>query len=203
VGLLVFGPTGYFVRSWTTGTPAAGAGSPGPATPGPASTASLPPFESNQLALNRTKFDGDLAAFAEPWLAWVGGCATNADPGGPRLEVGERNRVFCRYGGTAVNFVLYKSTAERDDARNYRQRLSLDGHDLAPGLTEPTRKTGQSGVNGSYVEYALRDSNQGRTIAGVWWDREDSPVGLYIEMLWDEGLGGKWEPLRDLWQRHS
>jgi hypothetical protein len=198
VGLVVAAPIGYLVGNSRTGK----------APPAPTSSAQqlsagpLPLFEQTQQTLNKAKFEGDLQAFAEPWLPWLGGCVNNHDPGGTKLEAGERSRVLCRYGGTAVNFVLYNSNAERDDARSYRQRLSVDAHQMAPGLTEPTRKTGKSGVSGDYVEYTLRDGSQ-RVIAGLWWDREDAPVGLYIETLWQEGLGGKWEPLRNLWQRYS
>jgi hypothetical protein len=198
-GVLAAGPAGYLLGGRTAERP----GPPGPTTPGPSSTPSLPPFEANQLALNKPKFQADLAPLAEPWLPRVGGCLTNTEPGGPKLGTGERARVLCRLGVVAVNFVSYSSSIDKDQARAYRQRLNAEGQQLAPGLAESARKAGGSGgPAGNYIEYALRNSS-GRTISGVWWDRDDSPAAVYIETLWEEGLGAKWEPLRDLWQRHS
>jgi len=198
-GVLAAGPAGYLIGDRTAERP----DSPGPTAPGPSPTPSLPPFEANQLALNKPKFQADLAPLAEPWLPWVGGCLTNAEAGGPKLGAGEQARVLCRLGVVAVNFVSYRLPIDKDQARAYRQRLNAEAHQLAPGLAEAGRKTGGSGgPAGNYVEYALRNSG-GRTISGVWWDRDDSPAAVYVETLWEEGLGAKWEPLRDLWQRHS
>ncbi len=164
----------------------------------------MPAFESNQLALTQAKLGGDLAPMAKPWLTTVGGCLSNTDIGGPPLPKDEKAHVFCRYGGVAVHFALFKAKADRDFGRTYRQQLNLDADGLAPGIEQPSRKMGGvTHVSGNYVEYAFKGGD-GRAVCGVWWDRDDSDTAaLLMETLCEEGLGGKWAPLRDLWQRHS
>jgi len=36
----------------------------------------------------------------------------------------------------------------------------------------------------------------------VWWDPDNSASAVYVELLC-ESLGGSWDPLRSVWQRHS
>lgn len=199
VGILAAGAGGYLI-----GVNTAEPGTPTTPASGRPSDGSLAPYEAAQQELNRAKFAGDLAPLAEPWLARIGGCATNNDPGGPQLPADEQGHVFCRYGGLSVHFAQFRSPAERDAARAYRQRLYLEASELAPGLEAPARKPGgATKAAGSYVEYAFRGSDE-RAICGLWWDRDDGgSAALYLETLCEEGLGGRWEPLRDLWQRHS
>jgi hypothetical protein len=206
IGLVAFGPGGYALRMWTTepGTTVAGP------TPTPAPTASgsaaLPPYEASQLALNEAKFDGELTAFAESWLPWLGGCAKNGEPGGPRLSQAERTRIFCEIGGLNAFFVEYTSIAERDKARLLRSRLNIDARQLTPGVGPPAgEKAGASGtVKGGYVEYAFREGSgaNARVVASVWWDDADAPVAGFLQGPWTS-VGEKWEPIRDVWQRYS
>lgn len=200
VGILAAGVGGYFIGASTATEP----GTPTTSTSGQPPADALPAYEAAQQELNRAKFTGDLAPLAEPWLPWIGGCATNNDPGGPQLPADEQGHVFCRYGGLSVHFAQFQSPTERNAARAYRQRLNLEANELAPGLEPPARKPGGvSKANGSYVEYAFLGSDE-RAVCGLWWDRDDGGAGaLYLETLCEEGLGGRWEPLRDLWQRHS
>jgi hypothetical protein len=170
--------------------------------PGPSSSA-LPLFEATQASLNKAKFDGDLVPLAEPWLDKMGGCAVNGEVGGPQLPADEKKHVFCRYGGVSLHFGQYAGRTEKDAARAYRQQLNLAGGALAPGLREATRTTGGvTGATGSYIEYAFKGQD-GRTICGVWWDRDDESSAFYMETLCENGLGGNWDPLRDLWRRTS
>jgi hypothetical protein len=197
-GALVAGTLGYVIG-------AAGADEkPNDPTSRPGPETSLRPYEARQLALNKEKFSGDLAVLAEPWLPWVGACAANTDPNGPKLPADEKVHVFCRYGNVSVHFAEYNSAANRDNARAYRHRLNLDGFDLVPGMGQPARKHGGStNAQGNYVEYAFRGSD-GRALCGIWWDRDDSTsAAFYLETLCQETLAGTWEPLRDLWQRYS
>ena len=60
-----------------------------------------------------------------------------------------------------------------------------------------------SGAPGRLIEYAFRDQD-GRAFCGISWEREADPLAVMtIEAHCQEDLGGAWEPLRDLWQRHS
>jgi hypothetical protein len=205
IGLVLFG-SGGFVAGYLA--------SPGKdkPTPTPSGTAkpnnqSLPLYESNQLTLNRTKFDGELGALAEPWLSRLGGCSSSADPRGPKLQDGEQTRVFCEYSNVNVYFVLYKSTEARDRVRITRQRQNIDAQVLTPGVAPASQqKTGTSGKStGAYIEFSYKAGTgaDASLISGIWWDRENTPASAYVELQWNEGLGGKWEPLRDLWQRFS
>jgi hypothetical protein len=207
VGLLVFGTGGYLVRM--SMEPAGGAtgreGTPAPSAPGPAGSASLPPYEASQLTVNRGKFDGELAAFAESWLPWLGGCAKNGEPGGPRLSRAERTRIFCEIGGLNVFFVEYTSIAEREKARLLRSQLNIDARQLTPGVVAPQERTGGSGtVSGNYVEYAFREGSgdNARAVCSVWWDDADAPVAGFLQAPWT-AIGERWEPIRDVWQRYS
>lgn len=180
----------------------AGAEEEGPAA-APSSSPSLAPYEATQFSINKAKFEGALAPLAEPWMARMGGCAADTDAGGPKLPADEKRHVFCRYGGASLHFALYRAKAEKDAARAYRQQLNLAGGALAPGLREATRTAGGvSGAAGSYVEYALK-GDDGRTICGLWWDRDDIDAAFYVETLCEAGISGNWDALRDLWRRNS
>ena len=206
VGLLIFAPTGYFVGTRIFGDRSGDDGRPAATTPGGGGTGSLPPYESSQLALNKAKFDGDLATLAESWLPWVGRCTANTDPRGPELKAGEQTRVLCEYSNVNVYFIRYTSIAERDKERLDRTRQHIDAQTLTPGAVKEADKAATSGhTSGSYVEFAYRvgSGSRTRTTCGAWWDDADTPVGAYLVTLWTEGLGDKWEPLRDIWQRHS
>lgn len=172
--------------------------------PGPSASASpsLGTFERAQATLNKAKFDGDLLPLATPWLADMGGCATNTDTGGPKLPSDETKHVFCRHGGVSVHFAQYASQTERDAGRAFRIQLSVTSPGLAPGQGAPGPKTGGSGATGQYVEYALKESD-GRALCGIWWNRDDGNAAVFMEALCEEVLGGDWQPFRDLWQRHS
>jgi len=202
VGLLVAGPAGYLLNGRTAERSSNGAES---ASPGASGTAALPPFEASQLALNRTKFTGDLAELAEPWLPWMGGCLRNTDPRGPKLRDGEQARVFCRLDAVGISFVLYASMAERDKAHLARQRQNIDAQQLAPGAAGPSRKSGASGrTTGDYLEYAYRSTaGDGWVFCGIWWTKEKTPATVFMEAAWKGELGGSWEPLRNLWQRYT
>ncbi|MEH0818621.1 MULTISPECIES: hypothetical protein [unclassified Micromonospora] len=169
----------------------------------PAPSPSLSPYEASQFSVNKAKFDGSLAVLAEPWLARMGGCASDTEVGGPKLPEDEKQHVFCRYGGLSVHFALYESGTREDAARAYRQQLAISGSALAPGLRESTRtKGGVTGVEGSYVEYAFK-AGDGRPTCGIWWDRDDSVGAVYFETLCEAGVAGNWDALRDVWHRHS
>jgi hypothetical protein len=173
--------------------------------PQPTPSLSLHVYEANQLALNQTKLAGVFAPLAQPLLPWVGGCTADTDLGGMKLPTDETSHIYCRYGGTTVHFSLYRSPAALESERAYREQLVASARQLLPGVAQPRRKKGGvSGVEGNYVEYAWK-ADDGRTWCGIWWDRDDVPqAGMRLEALCgDEGLGGSWEPLRDLWQRSS
>ena len=68
------------------------------------------------------------------------------------------------------------------------------------GVGEPS--VNRNGLNGNYVEYAYTvGSDQPRTVCAIWWDSTAEPVAAYMLGYWTEGVGQKWEPLRDLWAR--
>ncbi len=173
------------------------------ATPTPSVSPSLPPYEATQLAINKAKFEGELAPLVEPWLTRIGGCTVYDQPGAPKLPADEKGHVFCHYGGAWLHFTLYPGQKQKDTARAYRQQLNLAGGSLAPGLREAsTTKGGVTGKPGSYVEYAF-EGEDGRAICGVWWDPDDMQGAFYIETLCKDGVDGDWDALRDLWQRGS
>jgi hypothetical protein len=201
VGLLLFGTAGYFAGDYLASS------DPDPApTASPRPTGSIGPYEAGQLELNRAKFTGDLAVIAEPWLAWVGGCASSGEQFGPKLEAGEQTRVFCEYNNVSVYFVQYKTVADRDNKRTARQKQNTDAQALTPGAAAPSKKGGTSGkTNGTYIEYAYRvgTGDQARTTSGIWWEQDSAPVAAFIEVFWTDGIGEKWDALRDVWLRYS
>ncbi|MBO0868807.1 MAG: hypothetical protein J2P15_09605, partial [Micromonosporaceae bacterium] len=196
---LLTGGAGFLVGHSTAG------GAPKPATSAspPAPYGSLNPYVASQLALNKTKLGGQLAALAKPLLPFIGECVADTDTGGPKLQADETQHVFCRYGATSIHFTVYKAATDIDNERTYRRQLAAAAGNLAPGLAEPARKNGaQSKVLGNYIEYAWK-AGDGQTWCGLWWDRDDGPLAaLRMETLCAD-LGGSWAPLRDLWQRYS
>jgi hypothetical protein len=197
VGVLIAAPTVFVLRS--------GGGSPASVTPSAAPTgaAALGVFEKSQLAVNQPKFQGDLAVLAASWLPFVSNCVTDKESGGPKVDAATSAVVLCRYGNVFIHFVQFKGTAQRDVARAYRERLHTESTTLAPGMVAPAQKprTSDSTI-GTYVEYALAGPDK-KPVAGIWWDTGDTKaVAVYLETSYDS-LGNSWDPLRDLWQRHS
>ncbi|GAB3072754.1 hypothetical protein [Micromonospora schwarzwaldensis] len=177
------------------------AGGDEPATPSASASPAL--YEATQYSLNKAKFDAGLMPLAEPWLGEMGGCAINTEKSGPALAAGEKQHVFCRYLGVSLHFAAYESPDKKEAARAFRQQMGIIGRALAPGLREAGPATGGvSGAPGGYVEYA-GNGRDGRPVCGIWWGRDDSVTALYLETPCGAGLGGNWDALRDLWQRHS
>lgn len=195
---MLAGPAGYFLNSSAGKAPA-----PVTASASPSAGSSLSAYEQVRRDLNKPKLGGDIAGLADPWLPYLGGCAANNDANGPALNQGEKTHVACLYGGIAVHFATYESLVSRDGARDYHLKLNSQAGNLAPGLAPPGKKTGAvTKASGMYIEYAYR-LNNGVTICGLWWDRDDDTSGVTLEAVCDRELDGKWEPLRDLWQRYS
>jgi hypothetical protein len=206
-GLLVFGTAGFFTGRWTadrsTPTPTP---STSPATTPASAGSSLPPYEQSQLAINRGRFSGELATFAGGWLPYVGDCVKSGDRGGPDLAAGEVVRVGCEYGNLSVYFIQYTSIAARDKTRIRNLGQNVDARQLTPGVAPGTDRPTPSGRSeGSYIEYAYRvgQGDAFRTVAGIWWDDADTPVGAYLVAYWKEGAGESWAPMRDVWSRHA
>ncbi len=204
-GLIVFGPTGYVAGTLFSDRKVDTPGSAKSTSPEPVPTSSLSGYEASQLTLNRAKFKGDLAVLAEPWLAHVGGCLDNTESRGPELQIGEEVRIYCRYSGVAVYFVQYKSMTDLDKVNLARRKQNIDAMTMAPGAAPVTKKPSASGKsNGNYIEFAYKGPTEDPQVTvGIWWDKEDAPVAAYLEAPWVEGLGERWEPLRDIWQRYS
>ncbi|GAA1816418.1 hypothetical protein HC028_10305 [Planosporangium flavigriseum] len=201
-GLLVFGPTGYLVGHQSTPAPAP----PEKRSPATSTAQVLPLFEHTQRQLNTPKFPNELTPIANSWLPWITGCAKNGDKDGPRLGDGEDSRVACHYANATIFFVTYKSPDERDKAYTKFLAQNIDAKRLAPGVGEPTTKKTTSGtVNGRYVEFAYKTTNDatGKPVCGVWWSDANAPIAAYLLAYWSEGLGESWEPLRDVWRRYS
>lgn len=194
-GLVVFGAGGFFTGRYT-------APQEGGATVTTTASASpdLGTYEQSQVALNRSKFSGNLVTFAQPWLPYLSGCNTNSDRSGPKLNSGEAARVVCNFGGATTYFIEYKSIGDRDKARTSMLAQNIDARTLTPGALEPTQN--RDGLKGNYVEYAYKAGDPARIVAGIWWDLADQPVSGYLVAYWTDGLGSSWEPLRDLWHRH-
>jgi hypothetical protein len=197
VGIVLAAPAGYFLH-----TPGKQAAAPQPSA-APSAGSSLSAYETVRRDINKPKLAGDVAALAEPWLPYLGGCYANSEPNGPALNQGEKSHVACTFGGIAVHFATYDTLVARDQSRDYHVKLNGEADNLAPGLGTPGKKAGAvTGANGMYIEYAYR-LNTGVTICGLWWDRDDDTSGVTLEAVCDRELDGKWEPLRGLWQRYS
>ena len=194
-GLLLFGTGGYFAGRATA-----------PQAPAPAPRA-LGVFERNQVAVNQPDFAGTgLTALAEGWLPYLSTCSRSGSPGGPKLNDGEKVRVRCTLDGMSAIFVAYESAAERDKARVKAVGQADDARTLTPGVAPAAERATPSGrTTGNYLEYAYRLTEGGttRTVSGMWWDDARTPVAGYLLAYWKEGLGEKWEPMRDLWSRYA
>jgi hypothetical protein len=159
------------------------------------------------VAINRPYFAGTgLEKMAQGWLPYLSGCVRSGRPGGPRLGSGEKIRVRCTLDGMGANFVEYTSVAERDKGRAGTLEQSGDARTLTPGAA-PTAKraTPSQRVSGNYVEYAYKvdDGGADRIVSGIWWDDAQTPIAGYLLAFWTEGLGERWEPMRDLWSRYA
>ena len=147
---------------------------------------------------------GDLAGFLRPWIGHVQGCLSAAQPGGPSLSRGETQRVTCAINGITVHFVSYRSIADRDYARALAVSRNTEAQDLTSGVTRPEYLRTPSGRStGAYVEYAYRVvvAQSSQIVAGLWWDDTALPLAGYMLADWTVDLGGRWDPLRDVWQR--
>ena len=199
VAALAAGTGGYFLGAATGDDN----GAPGP-NPTP-SSAGQGLFDATQAAANKSKLDGELAGLAQPWLSsTMGACVSNVEKGAPPLASEESRHVTCRYGSAWVHFLVYKTEDLKNSARTYRQQLNLNSDEVAPGVQDPRRTVGGvTGSPGKVIEYAYRRPD-GRSLCGLSWEREADPLAaMMIEAYCEEDLDGKWEPLRDLWQRHS
>ncbi|WP_250001638.1 hypothetical protein [Actinoplanes sp. M2I2] len=196
-GLLLFGTGGYF----------AGRATAPKAANAPTRSGELGVFERNQVAVNAPDFAGSkLSPIAQGWLPYLSTCSRSGSPGGPKLNGGERVRVRCTLDGMSAIFVEYVSVAERDKARATVQGQVAGARALAPGVARPAEVTTPSRrTSGDYVEYAYRLTESGttRTVSGLWWDDARTPVAGYLLAYWKDGLGEKWEPMRDLWSRYA
>jgi hypothetical protein len=190
-GALLAGTGAYFL-----GRASADGGDPAPAAAEqPAAVAAL-------IVANRAKFPADLTALAEPWFADMSGCAADTDSGGPERGVGQRSHVLCRDGGMYLHFVAYESADAKSADLGYRQQIALNSPSILPGGEQPGRKLGGvTGAPGTYVEYATR-SGKDPALCGFWWNRDNTDAAVYVDVICDS-LGGKWDPLRAVWQRHS
>jgi hypothetical protein len=203
-GLLVFGSAGFFAGYAIA--PEDAPGTPAPSKTVPSGSPLLPAFERTQLELNKPKFPAALLPIANSWLPWINSCASSADPDGPHAGDGEDSRVACHYANANIYFVRYKSTDERDKAYTKYLGENIDAKQLAPGVAAPaTRRTKSGGVTGRYVEYAFKTSGDpnAKVVCGIWWADATAPIAAYIIAYWADGLGERWEPLRNLWRRYG
>ena len=189
-GLLLFGTAGFLVGRGSVKDGAAVDPSP------------TPSYVAGVIATNQAKLTGELATLAKPWLADMSGCAGETDPNGPQLGRGEQRHVLCRDGGMYIHFVTYTSADDKNSDRGYRQQLALGTAAILAGSEPPARKLGGvTGAAGTYVEYATRGPKS-PALCGAWWDLDDTTSSVYVDVLC-ETLGGKWAPLRAVWQLHS
>jgi hypothetical protein len=200
-GLLLFGVTGFFVGRAMSSVP------PKVATPQPSASAAstLSVFQQAQETANRRKLPAGLAAIAASWLPYVGECGRDGE-GSLALSPGEKARLRCHQGDVVVTFVEYKSTAERDKVRFANLGKNIDARELTPGVAAQREgPTPSHRMSGDYVEYAYkyRIGKSDLTVAALWWDDADAPVGAYLLAYWQEKMGASWAPLRDLWAAHA
>jgi hypothetical protein len=214
IGLLLFGSAGWFVgRTWaTTASPASGEAPTAEPTAEPTATASAAPsptlgiFEQSQIDVNRPDFaNSALGTISEGWLPYLSNCSRSGRSNGPALGPAEKVRVRCTLDGMTAIFVEYRSIEDRDRAR--AKMIAASVGSLAPGIeSAPDQRSAPSGrTEGNYVEYAFRLTEQGttRTVNGMWWDDAKTPIAGYLLAFWKDGLGERWEPMRDLWSRYA
>lgn len=203
-GALVAG-VGAFVLGRTTApdsTPVAAPQSDAPAEePAPAAAPPEEPTDPFATA-NRAAFPDDLIPLAEPWLADMSSCAANTDDGGPALGPGERAHVLCRDGGMYLHFVAYQSAEGRAADLSFRQRIARGSASDRPDAEEPGEKLGGvTGAPGMYVEYTT-PTGEVPALCGIWWNPDGTDTAVFVDVLCDS-LGGNWDSLRSVWQRHS
>jgi hypothetical protein len=196
--------TGGFILGRVTGSPDSTPHRNG--APAPSATGALPIYEQSQVAINRPKFTGSVAALAQGWLPYLSGCSRSGQNGGPSLNTGEKVRVRCTLGGMSAIFVEYATVADRDKARVKALGQNVDARTLTPGVAAAADKTAPSGrTTGNYVEYAYQVTERDavRTVSGIRWDDAQAPVGAYLLAYWADGIGANWAPMRDLWGRYA
>lgn len=199
-GLLIFGTAGWFAGRATAPEPGPAAPTVAQPSPGPSSSQGV--YEQNQVSINQPKFTGPLGTVAQGFMPYLSGCSRNGDKGGPALNKGEKARVRCEMDAMSVIFVEYATTTDRDKARVSTLGQNVDARTLTPGVGAAVERATPSGrASGNYVEYAYKIS--GRTVAGIWWDDNSTPVAAYLLAYWKEGTGQKWEPMRDIWARYA
>ncbi|MET3429381.1 hypothetical protein BJ973_008593 [Actinoplanes tereljensis] len=195
-GLLLFGAGGFFVGRSTAPEPAK-----------PTVSTELSKFEQNQVKINKPVFAGtDLDAIVEGWLPYVSDCKRSGQPGGPVASAGETTRVACNLDGLALYFIEYNTVEDQNAAWEVAQSQNLGAHTLTPGVLEPFRRPAPSNrTQGHYAENASRvtEGSETKTVAGLWWDDENSPISANLIADWKDQLGGSWAPMRDLWDRYA
>ncbi|WP_412736499.1 hypothetical protein [Krasilnikovia sp. MM14-A1259] len=199
VAVLAAGAGGYFLGAAT------GGGVKKDKDPDPAPPAATGLYDAQLASVNKTKLNNELAGLAQPWLnSTLGACMANTDKGAPPLGNDETRHVTCKYGSVGVQFVVYKNADAKNASRLYRQQMNINSDAIAPGVHDPARiNGGVTGAPGKVIEYAFR-AGDGRSVCGMSWERDDAPLAIeVVESYCEEDFGGKWEPLRDLWQRHS
>jgi hypothetical protein len=159
------------------------------------------------VAINQTFFAGTgLVTISQGWLPYLSACGRSGRSGGPALNAGEKVRVRCTVDGMSAIFVEYDSAADRDQARGRLLPQNDEARTLTPGAGPAAERSTPSGrTSGHYVEYAFRLTEGGgsRIVSGIWWDDAKTPIAGYLLAFWNEGLGGRWEPMRDLWSRYA
>jgi hypothetical protein len=104
-------------------------------------------------------------------------------------------------------FVEYDSIAQRDKAREGVLGQNADARTLTPGAGPAVadRRAPSGRTAGNYVEYAykLTEGGRSRVVSGIWWDDAQTPIAGYLLAFWKEGVGERWEPMRDLWSRYA
>lgn len=198
-GLLLVG-AGYSVGQRTS-APAA----PAPST---APTAELGSYAERQRAVNRASVPpGELNAFAQTWMAAVADCRSNTESQGPALAQGEQTRVQCDAGLAALYLVSYRTAVDKDKARARHVNQSAATATLVPQAAPPAQRPTTSGSSsGWYIEYAYKvvaGDRAGDIVVSLWWENQQNLAAGYLVAYWAEGLATRWDPLRDLWQRHS
>ncbi|MFI5931161.1 hypothetical protein [Actinoplanes sp. NPDC051494] len=201
-GLVIFGTGGWFLGRGTAPDP----GTTVVAQPSASAVPSVGAYDQFQIASNGPRFTGPLAPLGEGWLSRLSSCSRNGEKSGPNVNAaaGEKARVRCEMDAMSVIFVEYNSTADRDKARVTTLGQNIEARKLTTGVAEPVVQptpTPSGRVTGNYVEYAYQVS--GRTVAGIWWDDSATPVAAYVLAYWKEGIGQKWDPLREVWARYA
>ena len=198
-GLLLVG-AGFAAGRQTRGAP--------PRTSPTAAPTELGSYAERQRTVNITSLPpGELSEFARTWMASVADCRAQTDPGGPALADGEQARVQCDAGLAALYLVSYRTLADKDKARARHVDQAAASASLAPQAAPPTqRHTASGNSSGWYIEYAYKiaaGDRAGDIVASVWWDNSQNLTAGYLVAYWNDDLAARWDPLRDLWLRHT